>query len=81
MTFENETRVRNALSLLSVLFHCRLFNLVLLEQDPLSDNWIKLDQVELVLGIGNILARGIEKSSASRTEELDGDGLALAASQ
>lgn len=69
-----------SLSLSFVIFHC-LFNLVLLEQDPLSDNRIKLDQVELVLGIGNILARGIEKSSASRTEEFNGDGLALAASQ
>lgn len=79
MTFENEKS--QECPLFRHIVHCLLFNLVLLEQDPLSDNRIKLDQVEFVLGIGNILACGVEKASPSRTEELDGDGLALAASQ
>lgn len=55
-----------------------LFDLMFLEEHPLPNNWIEFHQGHFVLRIGNIFVGGIKESRSRRTQQFDGNGLALA---
>jgi hypothetical protein len=64
---------------LSCDFQERLLDLVLFEQDSLSNNRIKFNERQFVLRISDVLPRGVKESSPCRTQQLDGNRLSLAA--
>ena len=55
-----------------------LFYFVLLEQDPLLNDWVVFDKCDLVLRVGYILSCRVEKSGPGRGEQFDRNGFALA---